>query len=115
MKKHIKLKQGDIVLANLNPTKGHEQSGYRPVLVLQNNTLNKNLTTAIIAPLTSNMKAKGLLTTCFLEKEKTSLPKDSVILLFQIRTLDKTRLKKKISNIGKKEYLRIKEQFKFIF
>ena len=109
------MKQGDVFLANLNPAKGYEQAGYRPVLILQNDFLNKNLTTAIIAPITSNLKAKGLLTTYFLQKEKSFLDKDSVILLFQMRTLDKSRLTKKISNIGKKECSKIKEQFKFIF
>ena len=114
-KTSTRMKQGDVFLANLNPAKGYEQAGYRPVLILQNDFLNKNLTTAIIAPITSNLKAKGLLTTYFLQKEKSFLDKDSVILLFQMRTLDKSRLTKKISNIGKKECSKIKEQFKFIF
>ncbi len=111
----MKISQADIYLAELNPVKGHEQAGYRPVLVIQNNILNKNLNTAVIVPITTNLKAKGLLTTFFLPAETSTLPKDSVALLFQIRTLDKKRLKKKISNLGPQVFLKLKEQLKFIF
>ncbi len=85
----MNIKQGDIFLANLNPIKGHEQTGTRPIIILQNNILNKNLNTIIIIPITSNLAAKGKMTTYFLEKNVTNLNKDSVALLFQIRTIDK--------------------------
>jgi len=111
----MKINQGDIFLADLNPVKGHEQSGYRPVLVMQNDILNNNLTTVIIAPITSNLAAKGKLTTFFLPKEKSKLNVDSVVLLFQIRTLDKLRLRKKITTLGERDFVEIKEQLKFIF
>ncbi len=109
------IKQGDIYLANLNPVKGHEQSGFRPVIVLQNNILNKNLNTVIIAPITSNIKAKGKLTTYFLGKKDSNLKQDSVVLLFQIRTIDKDRLKEKVFNLDKKLFLEIKNQLSFVF
>ena len=107
--------QGDIYLANLSPIKGHEQAGYRPVLVLQKNILNRFLSTVVIAPLTTNLEAKGKLTTYFLEKEKTGVELDSVVLLFQIRTLDKTRLTKKIAHVSEEEILAIKEQLEHVF
>ncbi|MBD3331020.1 hypothetical protein GF354_05875 [Candidatus Peregrinibacteria bacterium] len=111
----MKIEQGEIYLANLNPVKGHEQAGYRPVLVLQNNILNKNLSTVIIAPITSNLKAKGRFTTYFLNKKVSALDKDSVVLLFQLRTIDKSRLEKKIKKLKETEFLGIKEQMKFVF
>ena len=109
------IEQGDIFLADLNPVKGHEQAGFRPVLIMQNDILNKNLNTVIIAPITSNLKAKGKLTTYFLPKNKSKLDKDSVILIFQIRTIDKNRLQNKISKIANDDFLKIKREFKFIF
>ncbi|MBA3046911.1 type II toxin-antitoxin system PemK/MazF family toxin [Patescibacteria group bacterium] len=109
------IRQGDIYLADLNPIKGHEQAGFRPVLIMQNNILNSNLNTAIIAPITSNLKAKGKLTTYFLSKNISGLGKDSIILLFQIRILDKRRLQKKVISLNKGEFLEIKNQLRFIF
>ncbi len=109
------MRQGDIYLANLNPVKGHEQAGFRPVLVMQNNILNTNLNTIIVAPITSNLKAKGKMTTYFLSQKISKLSKDSVVLLFQLRTLDKSRLKKKISNMGEALCLEIKKQLSFVF
>lgn len=111
----MKIEQGDIYLANLNPTKGHEQAGMRPILIMQNDILNKNLNTVIVAPLTSNMNAKGFLTTWFLPEKTSNLNNDSVVLLFQIRTIDKLRLKKKISALNKIEFSKIKNQLKFVF
>ena len=109
----LQIKQGEIYLADLNPIKGHEQGGFRPVLVLQNNILNKHLNTVIIAPITSNLKAKGLLTTYFLTQDK--LQKESIVLLHQIRTLDKTRLKNRISSLSSYELAGIREQLSLIF
>ena len=107
--------QGEIYLADLDLAHGHEQSGFRPVLVMQNNILNETLSTAIVAPLTSNLRAKGKLTTYFLPKRTSELDKDSVVLLFQLRTLDKTRLKKRIAKLPPSEFVAIKEQLRFVF
>ncbi|MBI3019960.1 MAG: type II toxin-antitoxin system PemK/MazF family toxin [Parcubacteria group bacterium] len=109
------IEQGEIYLADLNPVKGHEQSGFRPVLVLQNNALNNILNTIVVAPITSNEKAKGKLITYFLPKHKTMLDKDSIVLLFQIRTIDKRRLRKKIYRIPQSEITDIKKQLGFVF
>ncbi|MBI2463805.1 type II toxin-antitoxin system PemK/MazF family toxin [Candidatus Peregrinibacteria bacterium] len=105
-----KILQGEIYFADLNPVKGHEQAGFRPVLVLQNNVLNKNLNTVIIAPLTTNLKAKGFLTTYFLSKKISHLPFDSIALLFQLRTIDNCRLQKKVSLLSHEIMLAIKRQ-----
>ncbi|MFH1713108.1 MAG: type II toxin-antitoxin system PemK/MazF family toxin [Candidatus Jacksonbacteria bacterium] len=111
----MRIRQGDIYLANLNPTQGHEQAGFRPILVIQNNTLNTYLKTVIIAPITSNLKAQGKLTTYFLSKNSSKLSKDSIVLLFQLRTLDKKRLQKKIHTLNPKNFLEIKKQLRFVF
>ncbi len=102
-------------MANLNPIKGHEQSGIRPGIVIQNNDLNKNLNTVIIAPITSNTSGKGFFTTFFLEKNISGLKIDSLILLFQMRTIDKTRLIKRVSSVSMMQFRKIKEQLSFVF
>ena len=111
----MKLNQGDIYLANLNPTKGHEQSGYRPVLVIQNDFLNKNLNTVVVAPLTTNLQAKDKLTTFFLPVSDTDLKQHSVVLLFQIRTIDKNRLNKKVCTLKANIFYDVKKQLNFVF
>ena len=108
------MKQGDIYLANLNPIKGHEQKGTRPVFIMQNNTLNNVLPTTVIIPITSNLKAKDSLITWFLPKEESKLKKDSVMLLFQIRTIDKKRLIKKVGGLPKSTYRLVKQQLSFV-
>lgn len=102
-------------MADLNPVKGHEQAGYRPVIVLQNNILNKNLNTVVIAPITTNLQAKGYLTTFFLNKKTSNLQFESIILLFQIRTIDKLRLKKLVSTIDERIFIAIKRQLGMVF
>lgn len=91
--------RGDIYYANLNPVVGSEQGGVRPVLVLQNNIGNKYSPTTIIAAITSKIKKAKLPTHVELSAASSNLEKDSVILLEQIRTIDKRRLKEKIAHI----------------
>lgn len=107
--------QGDIYWADLNPTIGSEQLGLRPVLVLQNNTLNEKMNTVVIAPLTTNTKAKGKLTTFFLSAEDSYLPKDSVTLLFQIRTIDKKRLREKQGSLTSEDFQEVLRQLWHVF
>ena len=95
----MEIHKGDVFFCNLDPTFGYEQRGARPVVVLQNDTANDRLKTIMVAPLTSNLKAKNYLLTVFVEAKSSGLPKDSVILLFQIRTLDKRRLERKIAHL----------------
>lgn len=95
----MEVNRGDIFYADLSPVVGSEQGGVRPVLVVQNNVGNKFSPTVIIAAITSQLTKAKLPTHIELEKNKFNLLKDSVVLLEQIRTLDKRRLKDKISSI----------------
>ena len=78
---------------------GSEQGGVRPVLVVQNDVGNKYSPTVIVAAITSQLTKAKLPTHIELNKESYNLPKDSVVLLEQIRTLDKRRLKEKVSSL----------------
>lgn len=91
MEKNIK--RGDIYYAELNPVIGSEQGGTRPVLVISNNTGNRHSPTVIIAPITSRTHTKAKLPTHTEVQDFDKLDKDSIILLEQIRTIDKQRLK----------------------
>ncbi|MBE7076641.1 MAG: type II toxin-antitoxin system PemK/MazF family toxin [Clostridiales bacterium] len=91
--------RGEIYYADLSPVVGSEQGGMRPVLVVQNDVGNKYSPTVIVAAITSQLEKAKLPTHIELEREKYHLVKDSVVLLEQIRTLDKRRLKDKISEI----------------
>lgn len=106
--------QGDIYLADLDPVKGHEQAGYRPVLIFQNDIFNRHLSTVIVVPFSSNMKAQGKFTTYFVPKKNSKLSQDSLLLLFQIKTLDKRRLKKKIGSLQTNEIQAIKTQLYYL-
>lgn len=109
------IKQGDIFLADLNPVKGHEQAGWRPVLIMQNDILNQCLSTVIIAPITANLAAQGKMTTYFLPNSLSGLDYDSVLLIHQVRTLDKRRLEKKIAQMPSSEFQKIRLKLNFIF
>ena len=96
----MEIVRGDIYYADLSPVVGSEQGGVRPVLVIQNNVGNKFSPTVIIAAITSQLSKAKLPTHIELNKDEFNLNKDSVVLLEQIRTLDKRRLKEKISSIN---------------
>lgn len=93
------VKRGDIFYADLSPVVGSEQGGIRPVLILQNDIGNKFSPTVICAAITSQINKAKLPTHIEIEAEKYSLVKDSVILLEQIRTIDKKRLREKICHM----------------
>ena len=88
----IMIKRGQLYYADLSPVVGSEQGGVRPVLILQNDVGNKFSPTVIAAATTSRLTKAKLPTHITLEKEKYCLPKDSIVLLEQIRTIDKSRL-----------------------
>ena len=88
--------RGDIFYADLSPVVGSEQGGIRPVLIIQNNMGNKYSPTVICAAITSQINNAKLPTHIEISAEKYSLVKDSVVLLEQIRTIDKKRLREKI-------------------
>lgn len=93
------IKRGDIYYADLNPVIGSEQGGVRPIVVLQNDVGNKYSPTVIAAATTSKLTKAKLPTHIELSKETSPLPKDSVVLLEQIRTIDKSRIKEKIGEV----------------
>jgi len=95
----MNIKRGDILLVNLEPVKGHEQGGIRPVLVIQNNIFNKHSPILIIAAITSKQFTKEYPTNVFVSKQESKLDKDSTVLLNQIKTIDKQRIIKKIGDI----------------
>lgn len=95
----LKIKRGEIVLANLEPVKGSEQGRIRPVLIIQNDDGNETSPTTIIAPITSREYTKEFPTNVFLSKQESKLDRDSTILLNQIRAIDKSRILKKISSL----------------
>jgi len=93
----VLVRRGDIFYADLNPVVGSEQGGIRPVLVVQNDVGNKYSPTVIIAAITSQIDKAKLPTHVELKSTDYGLEKDSVILLEQLRTIDKRRLKEKIA------------------
>lgn len=90
------VKRGDIFYADLSPVVGSEQGGVRPVLIVQNDTGNRHSPTVIAAAITSQMGKAKLPTHIGLSAQSSGLPKDSIVLLEQIRTLDKKRLREKM-------------------
>jgi len=95
----MKILRGDVVLANLEPVIGSEQGSIRPVLIIQNDTSNEYSPTTIIAPITSRVYIKEFPTNVFILKKDSKLDKDSTILLNQIRTIDKSRIIKKLTKL----------------
>lgn len=98
--KTVNVHRGDIYYADLSPVVGSEQGGVRPVLIVQNDVGNKYSPTIIAAAVTSKINKAKLPTHIELPKSAYGLVKDSVILLEQIRTLDKRRLKERIGELN---------------
>ncbi len=94
------IRRGDIFFADLSPVVGSEQGGTRPVLVLQNDIGNQYSPTTIIAAITSQISKAKLPTHVEISSKNSGLEKDSVILLEQIRTIDKSRLMEKITALS---------------
>ena len=92
------VKRGEIYYADLSPVVGSEQGGVRPVLIVQNDTGNRHSPTVIAAAITSQMGKAKLPTHIELAAQSYGLPKESVILLEQIRTLDKRRLRERMGH-----------------
>ena len=94
------IKRGEVYYADLSPVVGSEQGGFRPVLVLQNDIGNKYSPTVIVTAITSQLGKAKLPTHIELSADEYNLPKNSVALLEQIRTLDKRRLKEKVTTLS---------------
>lgn len=93
------IRRGDIFYADLRPVVGSEQGGVRPVLIIQNDTGNKHSPTVICAAITSKMNRAKLPTHVEIDSMRYDIVKDSVILLEQLRTIDKKRLKDKVCHL----------------
>ena len=104
---YSEIRRGDLYYADLSPVVGSEQGGVRPVLVIQNNIGNKYSPTIIIAAITSQINKAKLPTHIEISANEYGLNKDSVILLEQIRTIDKKRLREKIGCLDKNMMLKI--------
>lgn len=94
------VKRGDIYYADLSPVVGSEQGGVRPVLIVQNDTGNRYSPTVIAAAITSQTNKAKLPTHISLAAPDCGLPRDSVVLLEQIRTLDKRRLRERMGRVS---------------
>ncbi len=96
----VAVQRGDIFYADLSPVVGSEQGGTRPVLIIQNNIGNQYSPTTIVAAITSQVVKAKMPTHVELCAESCGLEKDSVVLTEQIRTIDKKRLKEKVSTLN---------------
>lgn len=101
------IRRGDIYYADLRPVVGSEQGGVRPVLIIQNDVGNKHSPTVICAAITSKMNKAKLPTHVELSAKQCDMVKDSVILLEQLRTIDKQRLREKICHIDEDLQMRV--------
>ncbi len=93
------VKRGEIYYADLSPVVGSEQGGIRPVLIVQNDVGNKHSPTVIAAAITSKQEKSKLPTHISVQATSCGLAKDSVVLLEQVRTLDKRRLKERMGEL----------------
>ena len=103
----LSVKRGDIYYADLSPVVGSEQGGIRPVLVLQNDIGNKYSPTVIVAAITSQINKSKLPTHLAIKADQFGIARDSVILLEQLRTIDKKRLREKVCHIDSENMKKI--------
>lgn len=101
----LTIKRGDIYYADLSPVIGSEQGGIRPVLIIQNDVGNKYSPTVIAAAITSKLNKSRLPTHIEVDAREYGLAKDSIILLEQIRTLDKQRLKERMGHLNENKMI----------
>ncbi|MCG1009924.1 type II toxin-antitoxin system PemK/MazF family toxin [Salinicoccus sp. ID82-1] len=94
------MKRGEVYLADLSPVQGSEQGGKRPVVIIQNNVGNYHSPTVIVAAITGRINKAKIPTHVEISKDAYNLDKDSVILLEQIRTVDKKRLREKLTYLN---------------
>ena len=101
------VKRGDIFYADLSPVIGSEQGGIRPVIIIQNDIGNRYSPTVIVAAITSQINKAKLPTHVEISSEEYGLNRDSVVLLEQVRTLDKKRLKEKIGHMTEEDMRKV--------
>ena len=103
MRENWSYRRGDVYLADLNPFFGSEQGGVRPVLVLQNNVGNYFCPTLIVAPLTSRINKKPSQPTRYLLEQVNGLERPATVMLEQIKTIDKRRIRKYLGKVSGQE------------
>lgn len=103
------IRRGDVFYADLSPVVGSEQGGVRPVLVVQNDIGNRYSPTTIVSAITSQISKARLPTHVELPARESGLDRDSVILLEQIRTIDKRRLRQRVTHLGEEIMERVNE------
>ncbi|MFZ2353296.1 type II toxin-antitoxin system PemK/MazF family toxin [Paucilactobacillus nenjiangensis] len=96
----VEIKRGDIFYADLSPVIGSEQGGLRPVVIIQNDIGNHYSPTVIVAAITAKMQKPNMPTHVQINSEYVGIEKDSVILLEQVRTIDKQRLRDKVTHLS---------------
>ncbi len=111
----MNIKRGDIYYADLSPVVGSEQGGIRPVLIIQNDVGNRYSPTVIVAAITSRQGKNRLPTHIAIEAGDCGLQKDSVVLLEQVRTLDKRRLREKMGSVDYKAMKEINQALSVSF
>ncbi len=111
----MNVKRGEIYYADLSPVVGSEQGGIRPVLIVQNDVGNKYSPTVIAAAITSQKYKTGLPTHIKVNADGCGLAKDSIVLLEQVRTIDKRRLKEKMGNLDAIDMNRINKALSVSF
>jgi len=111
----VVVKRGDIFYADLSPVVGSEQGGVRPVLVVQNDVGNRFSPTVIIAAITSQINKAKMPTHIEITAEEYGLSKDSVILLEQIRTIDKKRLRERIGHLDEEQMEQVNDALSVSF
>src|SRR5438132_14341600 len=94
------IRRGEIWLADLNPSRGSEQAGIRPVLIFQNNSINRFTSTFLTIPLTTNLRRASLPTCVLVREGEGGLARDSVALCHQLRVLDKLRLVRRLGIVS---------------
>ncbi len=105
----MNVKRGDVYFADLSPVVGSEQGGFRPVLIIQNNIGNRFSPTVIVAAITAQIQKAKLPTHVEISASEYGMERDSVVLLEQIRTLDKQRLTEKITHLDEELMKRVNE------
>ena len=112
---NLLVKRGDIFYADLSPVIGSEQGGIRPVLVVQNDVGNKYSPTVIAAAITSKINKAKLPTHIEIDARQYGLSRDSVILLEQVRTIDKQRLREKIGKLDELQMIKVNDAISVSF
>lgn len=103
------MKRGEIYMADLDPVIGSEQGGIRPVLIVQNDQGNRHGTTVIVAALTAKLKKPGQPTHVAIMRGQGGLKKDSLVLTEQVRTIEKTRLQRRLGEAPPEVMQRVSE------